>query len=343
MYESSRQFKIVSLKSDCKLYAYLFIARQSREGGLYSFFAHENRSYPISISEYGRLKKCNSKSDFLKCLDAYGTPSNEPPAVQMKVIGGAAFVNMNPPRGASTFANYCSELKDKLKTIGNGLARVDVVFDISKDKSLKSQTRENRGAGIRVRENTPVLKNFTSFMRNDLNKTELFVMLALSFAVIANPTIMATNLENVVTNDLSLNNQELVPCNDEEADTRLLLHILSGSSCGYKKISIVTVDPDVVVISLYHFFSLDLEDLWIEFGTGRNERYFSIHQFAKSLSEEVCKALLWFTFTGCDTISMFAGKGKNSLECLGKFPRSDKSFCMVRSCNNNYFLYSVLP
>jgi len=65
---------------------------------------------------------------------------------------------------------------------------------------------------------------------------------------------------------------------------------------------------------------MDLEELWIEFGTGRNKRYFPIHQLANSLSEEVCRALpFWFTFTGCDTVSMFAGKGeKMSLEMLGK-------------------------
>ena len=143
-------------------------------------------------------------------------------------------------------------------------------------------------------------------------------MLAQSFTAIANPAIVAATLENVVTNDLSLNNQELTPYNHEEADTRLLLHVLSGSSCGYKKISIVTVDTDVVVISLYHFF-LDLEELWIELGTGRNKSYFPIHQLAKSLSEEVCRALpFWFTFTGCDTASMFAGKGKKQLGTLGR-------------------------
>ena len=216
-------------------------------------------------------------------------------------------------------------MKDKLKTIGNGLARVDVVFDIYKDKSSKSQTRENRDAGIRV---SPVLKNFTSFMRNDLNKTELLVMLAQPFTAIANPTIVATNLENVVTNDLSLNNQELALCNHDEADTRLFLHVLSGSSCGYKKISIVTVDIDVIVISLYHFFSLDLEELWIEFGTRRNKRYFPIHQFAKSLSEDVCRALpFWFTFTGYDTVSMFAGKRKRTVwNAWESFPEVAKAF-----------------
>jgi len=220
--------KIISLKSDCKLYSNLFIACQSREGDLDSFFAHENHAYPVSISEYGRLRKCNAKSDFLKCLDGFGTPSDEPPVVDMKVLDGAAFVNMNPPRDATTFGGYCGELKDKLKAIGKGLTRLDVVFDIYKEGSLKSQTRENRGAGIRVsvRENTPVLKNFTSFMRNDLNKTELFVMLAHSITSISNPTIVSTNLEKVETNDHDANNLDLAPCNHEEADTRLLLHVM---------------------------------------------------------------------------------------------------------------------
>ena len=110
--------KILNLKSDCKLYSNLFIACQSREGDLDSFFAHENHSYPVSISEYGRLRKCNSKSDFLKCLDAFVSPSDEPPIVQMKVLDGAAFVNMNPPRDVSSFGEYCSELTNKVKSIG---------------------------------------------------------------------------------------------------------------------------------------------------------------------------------------------------------------------------------
>ena len=37
-----------------------------------------------------------SKSDFLKCLDAFVSPSDE-------MLDGATFVNMNPPRDVSTF------------------------------------------------------------------------------------------------------------------------------------------------------------------------------------------------------------------------------------------------
>ena len=60
--------------------------------------------------------------------------------------------------------------------------------------------------------------------------------------------------------------------NHEEADTRIFVHIKDGCSRGIKKIMIITVDIDVVVIALYHFFSLDVDELWIEFGVGKVRR-----------------------------------------------------------------------
>ena len=38
---------------------------------------------------------------------------------------------------------------------------------------------------------------------------------------------------------------------------------------GLKKLLIVTVDTDVVVIALYALQDLDLKELWIEFGRGK--------------------------------------------------------------------------
>ena len=149
-------------------------------------------------------------------------------------------------------------------------------------------------------------------MRNDVNKTELFQMLAETFISLAQPIIVATSLVHVLTNSLA-DISRIDPCNHEEADTRLILHVLDGSNNGYKKISIVTVDTDVVVISLYHFFSLDLDELWIDFGVGKNRKYLPIHEYAGLLKEEVCRALpFWFTLTECDTVSMFAGRGKRT-------------------------------
>ena len=76
-------------------------------------------------------------------------------------------------------------------------------------------------------------------------------------------TIVATIVSKIVFNS-SLKKLNIEPCNHEEADTRLLLHVLDGANSGIKKVSIITVDTDVVVIALRHFL------LWILKSCGLN-------------------------------------------------------------------------
>ena len=54
--------KVVILSPDCRLY--LNIASQTREGDLGEFFAHENHAFPVSISEYDKLRAAKGKSEF---------------------------------------------------------------------------------------------------------------------------------------------------------------------------------------------------------------------------------------------------------------------------------------
>ena len=55
------------MKDDSRLFSSFYIACQTRAGDLDNLFAHENHSFPVSISEYGNLCKC-SISDFISCL-----------------------------------------------------------------------------------------------------------------------------------------------------------------------------------------------------------------------------------------------------------------------------------
>ena len=124
--------------------------------------------------------------------------------------------------------------------------------------------------------------------------------------------IIAT-IENRVVANINFDTSRMEPCNHEEADTRLLLHAFHGANTGIRKISIVTVDTDVVVIALRHFFALNLDELWIEFGVGKSRRFFPIHDCVQNMGERLCKGLtLWHSITGCDTVSMFNGKGKKT-------------------------------
>ena len=136
---SKSKKKIVNLTSDRQLFANLYVACQSRQGDVENFFLHENHSYPISLSEYGRLRKCSNKSDFLKCLEDLSKLSLESPDVEAKIVDGAAFVNINEPKTATTFEKYCfKEIPQQVRRMAHGVSRLDFVFDTYIADSLKS-------------------------------------------------------------------------------------------------------------------------------------------------------------------------------------------------------------
>ena len=76
---------------------------------------------------------------------------------------------------------------------------------------------------------------------------------------------------------------------------------------GIWSIKIRTVATDVVVIAIALFSRLNLKELWIEFGTGNNKRFYSVLLICNNLGSEKCKAPLFFhAFTGCDQVSYFS-------------------------------------
>ena len=106
-------------------------------------------------------------------------------------------------------------------------------------------------------------------------------------------------------------------CNHEEADTRMVIHILHALEQGLKKIQVRTVDIDVIVILIGALFELTITqpfaDIWIAFGIGKDLRFYSINGICATLGEPRSRALpVFHALTGCDTTSAFKGKGKKS-------------------------------
>ena len=63
------------------------------------------------------------------------------------------------------------------------------------------------------------------------------------------------------------------PCTAEEADGRLLLHANHAVEAGLTRITIRTVDSDVVVIGVYAFNEMSgITELWIDFGVGETQK-----------------------------------------------------------------------
>ena len=73
----------------------------------------------------------------------------------------------------------------------------------------------------------------------------------------------------------------------EEADTRIVLHVIDALRRGANKIIIRTVDSDDVIILIGQFYIVIDEYpnavLWVAFGTGKHFRYYSINTICAHL------------------------------------------------------------
>ena len=103
-------------------------------------------------------------------------------------------------------------------------------------------------------------------MRIDEKKVELFSFLATTVvaSIDCSNQIISTQLCNQ-SRDVS----ELAPCTHEEADTRIILHLDDAVKEGNTKVSICTVDTDLVVLPVTSAQRLNNAEVWIAFGTGK--------------------------------------------------------------------------
>ena len=199
------------------------------------------------------------------------------------------------------------------------VSRLDLVWDSYRADSLKASTREHRGKGVRRRvvDSAVIPGNWQSFLRVDGNKVELFsylsTMLAESFQE-EGKELVVTDGEQVICVPQQEDVNSLAPCNQEEADTRMMLHVAHAAQHGHHQIQVRTVDTDVVVLAVMVVQKLPAGDeLWVAFGTGKNYRYIAAHEIASSLGpEKTCALPMFHAITGCDTVSAFVGHGKKS-------------------------------
>ena len=105
-----------------------------------------------------------------------------------------------------------------------------------------------------------------------------------------------------------------MPCSQEEADSRLLLHANDAAMNGYTRVMLRATATDVLVIAVAHFFQLHSAELLLASGSVSNYRYIAVHEIAHyALMPKRSNALLGFhALTGCDISSSFHCRSNNS-------------------------------
>ena len=315
------QYKIKSLGNDLSLFGQMYVAVQHRDGDMNQFFEHETCPLPPSLTDVEKIK-FGKKSDLLKCL--VGTvPSdhgNPPSRYDCTIFDGAAVVHALPPNSASkTFDDYAARvfvayLHQQLRNND----RVDVVWDTYLDDSLKEHAREKRGQGMR-RKVSPktMIPKWKSFLCHPKNKAELFSFLSTK---VEQSEFQADKVVYITSGDKVLNvgsAHTMSDCNHEEADTRIVIHLLHALVTGSQLIQIRTVDTDVVVILLgmFHIVRTKYEDaqIWVGLGFGKDMKHVNLNDIYDGIGEARSRGLpVFHAITGCDTTSAFMNKGKTT-------------------------------
>ena len=97
--------------------------------------------------------------------------------------------------------------------------------------------------------------------------------------------------------------------NQEEADTRILLHA-KHAAAEYSSLICIADDTNVFVLSLALCNCIN-SNIFVRRGTKTHTRLIDITKLATVLTEEVCTSLIGLhAWTGCDTISSLSGQGK---------------------------------
>lgn len=179
---------------------------------------------------------------------------------------------------------------------------------------IKESTQQNRGKGVRRKfaGKTKLPGNSANLLPYPTNKQELFAFLSNKISTVDCPE----DKESITSGTTSIikgTNRPIAPCDHEEADTRLLIHIIDALLNDCTSCLVRSVDTDVIAILIGNFIYLLLLFQEVAFGKGKNFTYHHINSIYEDLGKDKSLALpIFHSFTGCDTTSAFFGRSKKS-------------------------------
>ena len=170
---------------------------------------------------------------------------------------------------------------------------------------------------------TKLPHDWETFLSTDDNKTSLINLLLTEWesddyaGKLQGREIIFVNQERCVS--LSSSDGATTDCrpvqevfsSQDEADTRIILHsIYASRQANCDALYVRSPDTDVFLL-LLSFNKLIDKPLIFDTGTGNKRRKINITNISEKMGKPLCDAILGLhAFTGCDSTSCFAGKGK---------------------------------
>ena len=208
-----------------------------------------------------------------------------------------------------------------LQSLLKGYHRVDIVADTYLDKSIKSAQRIKEGTSSKVligSVKSKVLRNINKFMLNNDNKISLIKLIfeyvinekeAVNSLLMTESIVLSGDDESyTVSYDSVIQNDDL-KSNQEEADTKVILHAIHTIKNSSHKVVIRSPSGDTDIIILALALINEQHMVYMDYGNGKRRKGFWLNNII--LKENERKVLISFhSFTGNDFVPAFFRKGK---------------------------------
>ena len=260
-------------------------------------------------------------------------------------------------QGLKTYSDFFESLWKTFKSISENCTRLDIVFDLYKDQSIKASERSRRATieGIETvvnnaDESLPVeIERFWNVAKNKVQFQQLFIKWIVDDVSSSEPSLTiflggchkeGDNLCYTVHNG-NANPEPMLECSHEEADDRVLFHTSHAVKCGkFESIVIASPDVDIFVNATHHYRELmcnGLKECWFLTGRSNTKACVPIHELFRVTGKNLVDILpAVHALTGCDSTSKFGTKSKamqvalkNGYDLLHRFGREELSEEMI--------------
>jgi hypothetical protein len=316
---TSKSQRETVLKADHRLFGRIILIASSRNLQMKDVLKHPLGPLPWALANCdGTLKKTN-KASLAKHLEQKTAVADVIPQPSVCLIDGMSLVQKAHGEH-KTFGEVSEHILMSALNAGSRSTRVDVIFDVYKATSIKNAERVKRGSGVLFTNisHGHKIHQWRKLLACSDSKTSLIKFLTTDWQKpslrerLGDTELYVTCEEKCIR--ITKNGCDEVMClqsTQEEADTRLLLHAHQAAP-NFESAIIVADDTDVLILGLA--FSKDIDcNVYMKSGTQTRTRFIDVTKLAHVLGESVCNALIGLhAFTGCDSVSAFAGKGKVS-------------------------------
>ncbi len=222
-----------------------------------------------------------------------------------------------------TFAQLAEAVLSSALNESRQCHRVDIVFDVYRQLSIKNAERPNRSACTAIQYKKIVggynIQQWQKFLCSSSNKTNLIKFFVEEWKLPQLRQMLQDKRFYVTCEDTCYKmtadewvEEPALKSTHEEADTRLFLHALHAANAGSQAVIITAEDTDIMVLCLAFQKGIPCH-IYQKRSKQNRVQFVDITKLASSIGNNICDSLIGLhAFTGCDTVSAFAGRGKVS-------------------------------